>query len=396
MAVRLVAAGAQAVFIGVLARAVTPSDFVTFASVIAVALVVSVVCDLGVTPTTVRVRAADPRDPRLRTLVGALNGTTALTAVAAALVLAFAVPDVTLGAALLGGAWAATERYCEGASAWLIADRRSLLLAVTTLVRRLGPLVVLVAVGVLSSGDDLAIALWSIFAASAVAAVWLFGWLRMQAREIERGDVPVATVLRGAVPFWANSIGVQLRQLDVVVVSAVTVVQQASYYAAVSRLVTPLRLIPTSFATAVLPFVARGKGGNARGALRGLREVLLVTVGLYVVVAILARPITLILFGEDYLGAVPALRVTLIGLVFAAAVSSLNAVLLAADDEVYAARNSVVTGLLGLAFIALGAHWGGAVGGAWGLTLSFVVQLAPLVWRVQREHLVVRPVAVGD
>lgn len=383
LAIRLAAAASQAVVLGALARLLDSSEFVLLASVLAMGAVVGAVLDLGISPATIRLRAQRPMDPTLRRLARLALLSAISAGMATLLLVRLLDPAVEITFAVYAACWAAGERACEAANAWLVADRKNALLGAGVLARRLVPLILiggLLALGMTVTATEAAL---SIALASLSTAAILGAWLVRQLRLVSPGLPPARPALRSTSPFWVNSIGMQLRQLDVLVVGNVAPQGEAAAYAIVSRLVSPLRIIPTSFASALLPYVASKGHSAVAGGLKGLRGPLLLTVLLYAAIAALAQPFVSAIFGPEYLSAVTPLRILLVGLVFAALVSNFNAVLLATGHEWFAAGVAMGIGVATVLAVGLAAQVGGADAAAAALSVSYVAHAAILRVRMR-------------
>lgn len=383
LAVRIAAAVAQAVVLGALARLLGTSDFVLFASALAMGAVVGAILDLGISPATVRLRAARPVDPTLRRLARLSLISAVLVGVATFPLVRLLDPSIGVPFAVYAAGWAAGERACEAVNAWLVADRSNALLGASVLARRLVPLIV---IGILLALEVTITAIEATLAmalASLITAGILSGWLAFQLRLLNPGIPPVRAVLRSTSAFWLNSIGMQLRQLDVLVVGNVASQWDGAAYAIVSRLVTPLRIVPTSFASALLPYVASRGPSAITGGLSSLRTPLILTILLYGAVGALAQPFVSAIFGTEYLGAVAPLRILLVGLIFAAFVSNFNAVLLASGQEWFAAGVSLWIGVATVLAVGFAAALGGAEAGAAALSVSYLVHAGILRVRMR-------------
>ncbi len=135
--------------------------------------------------------------------------------------------------------------------------------------------------------------------------------------------------------------------------------------------------MPTAFAQALLPQAV--KGGGLRPVLKPLVLVLLATSAFYAVLAWFAGPAIRLLLGSGYADSVPVIRVLLVGLVAAAASSSLTSLLQGGNKECDVARRNARNGVIALGLLALGAWRYGAVGAAVGLVLGYVLQCTSLL-----------------
>lgn len=382
---RVLAAVAQAGTLVLLARALGPRTFAVVSGVLGLLVFVSSVIDFGVTPATTRAAAtqAGTQVRRLKSLnlwcstFGGLLFCVGLLMYGARLGTA---TGISLG---LLGIWAGVDRLAEMRLAVLIGLKKGREVVSNLAIRRFVALAAVAA----------AYFWWPHGVVAALAAGSILGSLlvvsRTQINEFdeiaETGDTGATNrdwrlALRESFPFWINSLAAQTRQLDVLVVglmggplSAVTA------YAPVSRLVSPLRLLPTTFAQASLAIASSRTRGRNDSVVLTLVAVVPSLV-LFSAVGLSANFWVPAILGEEYSPSVPILQIVLLGLVFAAATSVQTSLLQARGQERAVAVVSVSTACLALALVAIGAVIGGGLGAGVGLTVGYVLQSFALVW----------------
>lgn len=383
---RIVAALLQAVLLVLLARQLGPTDFGYLAAFLGLVTLVQVAIDLGVSTLVTRERAVDPQSA---VVVAALRFTR-LSAGAMALVIgagiaaAGALVDPVYFAMLPLAVWAAAER---NADVWLsvaFADGDAHLNVLNILGRRAATIVGFLGLAVLDVEPVLAFAL-----ASAVAAVVAAGSARLAIRgRVPRDVEPVSIgrVLSLARPYWANSVATQARNVDAALVGAIAGATQSGLYASGSRLTTPLRIIPTSLASILIPHSARA--GASRVALRKTLKIAAITSGgmavFYAALAAVVPFAVTPVLGDAYEDAEVVIIVVVLGLPFAAAASLFGGVLQGrgmARSVALGSTTCTVACIVGV--LALTPAFG-AVGAAAALSTSYLLQVGTLAFAVRR------------
>ncbi|ATD69830.1 MULTISPECIES: lipopolysaccharide biosynthesis protein [Gordonia] len=379
---RLGAAGIQAVCFGLLARDLGPSGFGIFAAAYGGAVVVQAVATLGLGQYIVSRRALGDvcRDRVIGALRMSLSSTLVLLLGVCCVGVYSAAESRHVGLLVtILSAWALVDNYAESWLAVSLADGRAIENSLLTIMRRVVAFAVLL-VGMLTSIRlDLCFSagllLGSVFAV--VVARSRVG------RDLEAGYKPgwSFAILREACGYWANSVLTQIRNMDSAVLGMFGASSSAvGLYSAASRLTNPLRIIPTSFAVALLPHAARTGIRGYRSLIKPILYVSVLGAVVFGCVAAVAPLVTAPLLGEEYSGAVVPIQIVCVGLVFAGVASQLNSVLLAWQRSGLAAGCSLIAALAcfgGLVYVAQSHR--GASAAAFSLSLSFVVQLGLLL-----------------
>ena len=371
---RVTASVLQAVLFALLARAVTPAVFGLVAAVSGVVGVLLVATGAGMGTLVSRAHAqgrADEVASAVRfTWVSGL-----LTAAACALAIGGWSALAQVPAALVLVALALTvERTTDAALNVPIADGHVLTSGWPVLARRA------VAVGLLlaglAAGWD---ALW-VYAGASLAGA-LVGQLmtRRLVPLTAEPTVPWRTLVRTGAPYMWNTLAAQSRMLDAAIVAAVLTPAAAGAYAAASRLVQPVLLVPQTLASLVLPRAARSDATAARRLVRPLLLAGLGSLVLVVPLAVIAPWLLTLVMGAQYASSADTFRVLLVGMPFVALSAPLAAVLQGQDRAHLAAVIGIGFALLLLVGVAVGAVLAGPVGAAAGLSVSFVARSVVLV-----------------
>jgi O-antigen/teichoic acid export membrane protein len=375
---RALAALAQALTLVLLARVLRPADFSVVAALLGVLAFLIAICDLGVTTATTRSIAADEHRlvPGLRRLnLSAAGVGAATTAICLAVYQATSSFEQAIWFPLFG-IWIGLDRLAEFRLSVLIGLNQSAAVAGDLVIRKVLPVAFVVPVALLAP-DYVVLALAAGYiVGSGLTALRGLGYVA----KLNAGDRSMLKTLQGTLPFWVNSMAAQSRQLDVVVVGVFGGAAAAAVYAPVSRLIAPLRLLPTTIASAALAVWSRAHASNAeKPGRRMLMSTILPSAVLFAVVGALAEPAIKWLLGPEYVESVAPLQIVLFGLIFAATSSMLTSLLQAQQREKFVATANSLTAIVSLAFIALGSALGGAVGASLGLAFGYAVQMVVLV-----------------
>jgi O-antigen/teichoic acid export membrane protein len=273
--------------------------------------------------------------------------------------------------AMLGGLLLASESIIAVQFGVLLAaDRLGLYGCV--LVGQRGVALAILSVG--GSGTSL-VAAYAVAAAVGATAMSAVArrQLRRDATRLVGSDV--AAVLREGRPFFVHSLGAQLANLDTPIVGAVAGDVVAGVYGLPSRLTNAVGLLATSSASVLL------RESSAAGAdelvLRRLIRDAAVLVGLIAAglgaLALVAEPLVVHLFGEDYRDAVTPLRLVLLAVAVASANTVVASILQGTGRAVRTGRAVLFGTIVGLGAVAVGALVGDATGAGVGLVVMQLV-----------------------
>jgi O-antigen/teichoic acid export membrane protein len=382
---RVTAAGLQALLLVLAARALAVDDFGHLMAFVGIVTLAQVVIDCGVQTFIARERAARPDSGAVATALNftKISSTVMVALLAAGLCVAAVWGDDAYWSMLPLAVWAAGERNADMRFAVTFSDGEVRPSVVNLVGRR--ALSIIVFVGLLVV-DVSAILAFSVACAVAAVSSAVYANVLVRRRVTTPPSISYTELLRASVHYWVTSIAGQARNLDVVLVSALSGAGQAGLYSSGSRLVNPLQILPSSLAAVLLPASARGarsRGVLARLLLLACGVVGVLTLVYAVIFAVTPQVIDLAL-GERYAGATDVIRIILVGLPFASASAMLQAVLQGRDHgRAVAVASSVATAacLLG---VATAAPVGGANGAAVALSASFALQALLLAVTVVR------------
>jgi O-antigen/teichoic acid export membrane protein len=134
-------------------------------------------------------------------------------------------------------------------------------------------------------------------------------------RQVVWGHIVAATPFAGILVslYFSNQIGI-------IILKMFTGTTEVGYFAAALRLFDNLTLIPAAIMGAFLPVMSqlyvRSVGGFARTLRFTVKYLFILSVPLVVIMAILACPIVVFLYGESFLPSVPALQILSLPLLF--------------------------------------------------------------------------------
>jgi O-antigen/teichoic acid export membrane protein len=372
---RLLAAALQAVSLIFVARFLAPAEFGVLATVVSLATVLQAVLDFGVGTYITRERAANPNSGGIATALrfNAVTSTAlaAIVVVGLSLMGLFVSPTYFLMLPL--AFWLSGERNADARLTVVFADGDAWINVTNLLSRRLAGLIgflALVSVGVEP--------LFSYSLALAVAAIAssLFANVYVRRRVDAAPSLTYRELIGESVHYWANSVATQARNLDVVIVGALAGSVAAGFYASASRLTTPLRILPTSLASVLIPAATRAvsAGRSLSPLLKSAAALLAGVTFLYALIYVAAPWFVPLALGDAYVPAIPVIQIVLLGLPFAACASLCNALLQAIGEKRFVATAATISTVFCLVAVALATIAAGAVGAAWALTASFALQ----------------------
>ncbi|MDQ1125489.1 O-antigen/teichoic acid export membrane protein [Microbacterium sp. SORGH_AS 505] len=374
---RVASAILQAVALLLLVRSMGPSDFGLVAAVLGLVTVAQAAFDLGLPTLAARERARDS----VAGLVGsalAINTVTSLAvlAILACLGLLLSMHDERFLLLLPLAVSAAFERISDARLGVAVADGDARHNFVGMVGRRAVTVGVLVAVLALTSLNPL----FAFAVSSALGATASAVYARLVVRVHRDARAPAAAhVIRAGRSFWLNSLGLQARNLDATIVTALAGGVQGGYYGLASRLAVPLRLPATSMGAALLPVATRSEGRGRRiSNLKIAVAMWLACATAYAIAVPLTPSLLPAVTGPGYGGAVGTLQITLLGLCAAALCSLLTPVLQGWGKQREVAVISVSCSVLCLASVAVCAIIGGSIGAALALASSYFVQAIAL------------------
>lgn len=375
---RLLAALLQAVSLVLVARYAGPDDFGVLAAYLGFTIVIQATFDLGISTHITKRRAHWAEDPQVAKAIRLYRY------LGMALLLVLSMAGLIISHAAHYSWWlfiplalsGCLERQSDVRLTIALADGDVWKNATNLVARRSIALVVLLMA--VQAG-------WSALSAFSIASVVAASCSYMLSNHLVKIDhlsshlnwPEVKKILGAAGPFWANSLGAQLRNLDVLLVGFVASAPIAGYYGAVSRSVSPLRMVSSSLAAVILPMVAR-RGGQVRSIVGAVMVVIGTLAVAYMILAVFAREVVLLLLGSEYLPAAVAFQIVMVGLIFASSSSVFTSVLQAKGYERIVGMISIATSLAALVGVVIGVMFFKATGAALGLSISYVVQCAAL------------------
>ncbi|MTE23274.1 lipopolysaccharide biosynthesis protein [Microbacterium sp. ZXX196] len=389
---RIFAAGLQAISLILIARLVAPAEFGMLSSIIGLATVLQTTMDFGVSTYITRERAANPNSGGIATALR-FNGITSLAMAAFVLVglcgmgvLVSPTYYLMLPLAL----WISGERNADARLAVVFADGDAWINVVNLVSRRVVAIVIFVVL-VLAGVDP--ILSYGIGVSIAAAASSIFANTYVSRRVSAESDITYRKLIADSHHYWANSVATQLRNLDVVIVAIFAGSVASGFYASASRLTSPLRILPTSLASVLIPAATRAVASRRSlwPLLKPAGVMLLAVTVIYMLLGMATPWLVPLALGDAYIPAIPVVQVVLVGLPFAASVSISNALLQAIGAKQFVAIAAGISTILCLIAVAFASIFYGALGAGWALTATFAFQafvviakLAPYVrWRQQ-------------
>lgn len=384
---RIVAALLQALSLILIARFVDPSEFGTLSAVLGLATVAQTAIDMGVGTYITRERAASPDSGGIATALrfNMLTSLVLTALVLGALTAVGVLLDPVYYLMLPLAFWVSGERNADARLAVVFADGDVWINVVNLLARRTVGILLFLALALAGVEALLAYCL-----AVAVAALLSSGFANLYVRR--RVTVPASISYRQLVhestPYWINSVATQARNLDVTIAGIFAGSVQAGFYATASRLTSPLRILPTSLASVLLPAASRASARSH--SLKPLLKVVVAVIGLmtvlYGIIFLLMPWIVPFALGDAYSDAVPTIQTVLVGLPFAAATSLFSSLLQGQGLKKFVATSASISTVACLVLVAILAPVWGSLGAGLALSISFVAQAVILIARFVRTQ----------
>ncbi|MEX5270577.1 lipopolysaccharide biosynthesis protein [Kocuria sabuli] len=377
---RLIAALLQAATLILVARRAGPAEFGILSAFMGAIIVVQAMVDLGL-PTYITKSRAEMiggtqavRALRLYGFIGLLLGV-----ILGAVSLTFSVVAGNAWWWLLPLALAGwLERQSDVRLTIALADGDVWKNSLNLVVRR-GVAILLLLLGINLQWD----AIPAFGAASLLAALlsWVLSRRLVVLEEVtEPGKWSEARqIIRDSRAYWANSLGAQVRNLDVLLVGLMGNPVAAGQYGAVSRSIGPLRMVTASLSTVLLPAAVRFKGEQRRKLRWAIIAILSLMSALYILLVIFSKDIVVLLLGTAYAPASFAFQLVVIGLIFASITSVLTPLLQAEGQQAVVGRASLSFSLVSLAGVAAGTYFGGVTGAGAGLAITYAFHCMVLI-----------------
>lgn len=381
---RVIAAVLQMVSLGMAAAWLGPRDFGLLAAVLGVAVIPQTVLDFGISTYVTRTRAADPVSPTVKYALRINNRSSLVLATlfGAGVAAAAQFGDPVFWLMLPLAVWVGSQRNADVWAGVALADGDAHVNVISLVGRRL--LTIIIQLLFFGAGAS---ALLGFSIGSAVGAGVSAVYVRANVyprlpREL--ADISLKRLLRLTWPYWLHSAATQVRNLDTALVALIASPLAAGMYAVASRLTGPLRILPLSLATVLLPGLTRTGGQITAKVRRGLFLVTALLAVFYILLAVSAAWLVPAILGEEYANAVLPVQIVCLGLVFGAIASLLASVLQARGQARSVGYISLSTAVICMVTIALGAGAWGAVGASLGLVASFALQAAMMLIQVRR------------
>lgn len=395
---RIVAAAAQAFAIVLLARWSNPTSFGLVIAVQTVLLTLSVVTNVGL-PQYIGVLRAKAPESSLVARLYRLNRVTSwiATGLATIVLLVLGYLNATFWFFVPLGLSFGLGRNAAIWDSIAVADGQVGLFSSNLVLRRINSLWIFVVLHFMQIEAVLS------YCVAVLLAQLLYN-IRMHRRCVfdpgkhpSSNSVEFRAVFKDSKHFWVDSMSGMVRQLDVAAISVVVGPLAAGYLAVPSRIASPMMLLPSSFATLILPRVS---SGGARAARHGLYLAVVVTVLIGGVLALLSPfldELIDVLLGKEYLPAIAVTRIYFIAFVGLSLTYTLGAVLQGLKFHSAVGRNSAAFSVLSIVLLVTGGNLYGLEGAAWGYVIGTVGQVIGLLallffyLRGNGEHTARRP-----
>ncbi|MCR2784959.1 MULTISPECIES: oligosaccharide flippase family protein [unclassified Microbacterium] len=382
---RFMGALLQAVTLALFARVATPALFGVVASLTGIFLLMHALTDLGVTSHMTAVRASDPASGVVSAALRFnLWSSIVMAAVLTVLAVAWSAVSGVEAGALVGLAVATSiDRYADLRATLALADGNAKIFVGNMNLRRLVTLAAFLASIAVGAPALAGLAIATVIGSLAAG---LSAFALTRAVELGSDPVPLGALIRGSWPYWLNTVGTQIRNLDVAVVTAAGGPLASGFYAAASRLTSPFRIIPTAMATVLLPAVSRlrAQGRGLAPAAKPAALVVFTTSAVYAFGVLIAPWVVTLVLGAAYAGAVVPVQIVMASMPFAAVASVLGSILQGVGQTRIVGSAAIAMSSVCLVMAFVGASLSGAAGAAMGLGFSYLVQAGILSYGMIR------------
>lgn len=181
------------------------------------------------------------------------------------------------------------------------------------------------------------------------------------------------TIFKHTFPYWINSLFAQLRNIDVIVVTAISGTIHGAYFGFVNRAISPLNMLATSMASVILPSVSK-KEIQTEALLKYLIITTLLASFPFLILYFLVDFIIPFLLGNQYLPTVELVKIICIGLIFFSASSILGSMLQGVDLQNKVAFVNIFSTSFYLIFLIPLAYMGNSLYAAYTLVGFFIIR----------------------
>lgn len=374
---RAIAAVTQAFTIVLLARWAAPSEFGTVMAVQAVLGVIATVISFGL-PQYISVLRARKADQKI--ISGIFRYTRVTSLIASALcVFSFLILTLLNDVFLLFLPLAVALGFQRNSAVWdaiIVADDQVALFSSNLVYRRAITLALFATCYYVNIN-----VIFGYCNAVLVAAIYYNVRMRRNStfKPTSHLQTKIKPILSQSLHFWIDAMSGMLRQLDIVIIGILLGPTASGFVAVPSKIASPLMLLPSSFATLILPRVS---AGNDRAAREGVSFSVAITfiVGIFLgsISFFLSNLVTLLL-GSEYLPAVPITQAYFIGFTGLTLIYTLSAVLQGLGYKTAVGRNSLAFSILTIILIGFGAYYYGLEAAAVGYAVGTLGQAFVLV-----------------
>ncbi len=191
---------------------------------------------------------------------------------------------------------------------------------------------------------------------------------------------PAFSMIRAGLPYLVSGLTLVIYlQVHSLIISTLVNVTAVGWYSSAVQLYSTLMFIPVVLATAVFPSITRAHVSDTtllpKLVRRSFDIMLMISIPIGIGLAIIADPLVVLLFGQEFAPSGPILSVLGIALVFTYLNTLLGQLLISIDRQniwtIVMVASTVLTVLLDVAFVPFCAHMfgNGAIGGA----ISFLI-----------------------
>jgi O-antigen/teichoic acid export membrane protein len=377
--IRVINALMQFGTLALIARSVSLADFGGYSASVALGTVTGGLLGFGLSTRVLRIQAESSREVLLS--ASRVTALSALFVGSASYLYGVVQGSGSWSWALAGGAYVASELFCNLMSSMLFGEQRRRRAEAGMLLRRGLPflLVTLAALWWPNLVFEFATAGYLVAAVSLRVLVGRLPW----------GGWRLRLLIRGSWQYWMTSIWSTAQQLDVVIITSLLGLSAAGGYGAAFRLASPIHIVTTSITSLMIPELSKLRDGSARKM--AARPYLLLGLG-YAGIVIALSPVAAwvgpVLFGNVYAPFAPLFAVLFVNSAFSV-VNQIQVARLYGDGEIGVVTwATAVSTIAGLSLLASGAVLGGVLWATIGYTSSRFILL--VILSIQSKRLLGR------
>ncbi|MGP5124092.1 lipopolysaccharide biosynthesis protein [Glutamicibacter ardleyensis] len=305
---QILAATMQLITLILIMRSISPGAFGLVSSVLGVGVTLQAIFDLGLSKYIIREHAYGSRHKQVAAAlrINSFSSTVLVFVVSASLIVASLTFEEQLLLLLPLSLVFGLEKNADTWIGVALAEGKANLSAVNMVIRRASSLFIF---SLLLFVDFNPILSFSIALAVGAFISMIFA-RRMVNRLIDHSHrAHYKLIIRDASAYYINGLSVQIRNIDILIITIFANPVLAGHYAAVKRISSPMAMIPTALAAVLLPMVSRSGPLQQARVPRGILIISLLSLLPFIGISLLLPLIIPLVLGEGYIAAILPMQV---------------------------------------------------------------------------------------